>query len=124
MVRSIVFPAPGCFRRRVLTGLGRLCRGDSAHGLGRGTGAAAVLLPQPSCRMVSREPNPLGGMPIPAISSPNHLPRTCHFPGGVCRETLSFSLSGAQLGGWVVGEGPHTPGLLTGSPSLHTTPWQ
>src|SRR5262245_61485145 len=89
--------------------LGRLCRGDSAYGPGSGAGAAAVLLPQPPCRMVPRERNPLGGSrPRPEVAE-NTRPRTCQFSGSVCRETLYLSHSGAWLGDWVIGEGPRTP---------------
>src|SRR5262245_14796051 len=65
-----------------------------------------------------------GRLHTPRFLTGSPFPRTCHFPGGVCRETLYLSLSGARLGGWVVGHGLHTPGLLTSSPSPHTTPRQ
>src|SRR5262245_2019834 len=75
-------------------GLGRLCRGDSAHGLGRGAGAAAVLLPQPPCRMVSWEPNSLGGWRSrPEVARITQPPDLSFFGGCVQYLYISFSLS-------------------------------
>src|SRR5262245_8751473 len=81
----------GAFSAGYSYGLRRLCRGDSAHGPGSGAGAAAVLLPQPPCRMVSGEPNPLGGWRPRREVTETPAPELVIFRG-VCAERLSISL--------------------------------
>src|SRR5262249_5259499 len=81
----------GAFSAGYSYGLRRLCRGDSAHGPGSGAGAAAVLRPQPPCRMVSGEPNPLGGWRPRREVTETPAPELVIFRG-VCAERLSISL--------------------------------